>query len=149
MTDRARIAAIATAVPEHVPYQAEVIERAREFFAPDVPGFKRFTDAYRNAAIKTRHSCVPIEWYGQEHAFSERNALYIENAVARLTEVSEDLLHRSRLSAADIDALEEVYDQAPVELVATREVLPRNGNMSAATALFVLADTMEEGVSGN
>ena len=82
MTDRARIAAVATAVPEHVLEQSEVIARAREIFAPDVPGFERYTDAYRNAAIDTRLSCVPIDWYGSEHPFSERNKLYIENALA-------------------------------------------------------------------
>ena len=105
MTDRARIAAVATAVPEHVLEQSEVIARAREIFAPDVPGFERYTDAYRNAAIDTRHSCVPIDWYGSEHPFSERNDLYIENAVALLARVCEDLFRQSGLAASEIDAL--------------------------------------------
>ena len=105
MMDRARIAAVATAMPEHVLEQSEVIARAREIFAPDVPGFERYTDAYRNAAIDTRHSCVPIDWYGTEHSFSERNELYIENAIALLAKVCEDLFRQSGLAASDIDAL--------------------------------------------
>lgn len=61
-TEPAHIAAVATAVPGHVLDQDEVVARSREIFAPAVPGFERFTDAYRNAAVRTRRSCVPIEW---------------------------------------------------------------------------------------
>ena len=105
MTQTAKIAAVATAVPKHVLDQAEVIARSREIFAPDVPAFERFTDAYRNAAIDTRHSCMPIDWYAQEHPFSERNALFIENAVALLTEVAEKIFAEAGIGAEDIDAL--------------------------------------------
>lgn len=102
---RARIGAVATAVPPHVLAQAEVIERSREIFAPEVAGFERFADAYRNAAIDTRHSCVPIAWYAEEHGFAERNALYIENAVALLEETAEKVLEGAGLGADAVDAL--------------------------------------------
>ncbi|MEL0144875.1 MAG: type III polyketide synthase, partial [Alphaproteobacteria bacterium] len=105
MTQTAKISAVATAVPKHVLDQGEVIARSREIFAPDVPAFERFTDAYRNAAIDTRHSCMPIDWYAQEHPFSERNALFIENAVALLTEVAEKIFAEAGIGAEDIDAL--------------------------------------------
>lgn len=105
MTQMARIAAVATAVPEYVLEQSEVIARSREIFAPDVPAFERFTDAYRNAAIDTRHSCVPIDWYAQEHPFSERNGLFIENAVELLSEVAEKIFADAKIGAGDIDAL--------------------------------------------
>jgi alkylresorcinol/alkylpyrone synthase len=105
MNARAHISAVATAVPEHVLDQNEVVERSREIFAPDVPGFERFTDAYRNAAIKTRHSCVPIDWYAQKHSFSERNDLYIEHAIELLSRVSQDLFDQAGITAADVDAI--------------------------------------------
>jgi alkylresorcinol/alkylpyrone synthase len=101
----ARIGAVATAVPPHTLRQADVVARAREIFAPSVPGFERFADAYRNAAVETRHSCVPIEWYARAHPFSERNALYIENAVALLAEASGNIFDAAGVGAGDIDAL--------------------------------------------
>jgi alkylresorcinol/alkylpyrone synthase len=105
MLPQARIAAVATACPPYVLEQSDVIERSREIFAPDIPGFDRFTDAYRNAAIETRHSCVPIEWYAQKHPFSERNDLFIENAVELLAEVSEKLFADAGIEAKDVDGL--------------------------------------------
>ena len=105
MSAPARIVAVATAVPPHVLDQKEVVARAREIFAPDVPGFERFADAYRNAAIETRYSCVPIDWYGTAHPFSERNDLYIENAVELLSRVSDDLFAQAGITAGDVDAL--------------------------------------------
>jgi alkylresorcinol/alkylpyrone synthase len=105
MTGRARIGAVATAVPPYVLAQDEVIARSREIFAPSVPGFERFSDAYRNAAIETRHSCVPIEWYGREHGFAERNALYVENAVSLLEETANKVLARANVPLDAVDAL--------------------------------------------
>lgn len=105
MSNYAHIGAVATAVPPHVLHQDEVATRSGEIFAPAIPGFERFAEAYRNAAIDTRHSCVPIEWYAQEHSFSERNDLYIANAVDLLCDVSAQLLEDAKLSAAEIDAL--------------------------------------------
>ena len=43
-----------------------------------------------------------------------------------------------------LDALEEIYGLDPGELATARDVLRRYGNMSAATAMFVLAETMRE-----
>ncbi|MCZ6846301.1 MAG: type III polyketide synthase, partial [Alphaproteobacteria bacterium] len=102
---QARISAVATAVPEFVLRQTDVVARAAEIFAPDVPDFDRFAPVYANAGVATRYSCVPIEWYGQPHTFSERNDLYIENAVRLLERVVGALLDQSKLTAGDIDAL--------------------------------------------
>jgi alkylresorcinol/alkylpyrone synthase len=105
MLPKAKIGAVATAFPPYVLDQNEVVARAREMFAPDVPGFERFTDAYRNAAIETRHSCVPIDWYAEKHPFSERNDLFIENAVELLADVSEKLFEDAGIEAGDVDGL--------------------------------------------
>ncbi len=101
----ARISAVATAVPEFVLRQSDVVARAAEIFAPGVPDFDRFAPVYANAGVETRYSCVPIEWYGQPHSFTERNDLYIEHAMGLLERVATDLLGRAELTTADIDAL--------------------------------------------
>ncbi len=104
-TVRARISAVATAVPEFVLQQSDVVAGAAEIFAPDVPDFDRFTPVYANAGVATRYSCVPIEWYGRSHSFTERNDLYIENAVRLLERVAGSLLAQSALTTDDIDTL--------------------------------------------
>jgi alkylresorcinol/alkylpyrone synthase len=104
-TPTARISAVATAVPEYVLHQSDVVARATEIFAPDVADFDRYTPVYANAGVATRYSCVPLEWYGQPHSFTERNDLYIENSVDLLERVAGDLLDQSGLKADDIDAL--------------------------------------------
>jgi alkylresorcinol/alkylpyrone synthase len=105
MGEPARISAVATAVPEFVLRQSDVVAGAAEIFAPDMPDFDRFTPVYANAGVATRYSCVPIEWYGQPHTFTERNDLYIEHAVLLLERVAGSLLDQSMLTAGDIDAL--------------------------------------------
>lgn len=101
----ARIIATATAVPPFILRQAEVAARSADIFAPAVPGFDRFAPIYANAAIDTRHSCVPIDWYGRTHGFTERNDLYLRHATDLLATVAERLLADSGLAAADIDGL--------------------------------------------
>lgn len=101
----ARISAVATAVPEFVLHQSDVVARAREIFAPDVPDFDRFAPVYANAGVATRYSCVPLDWYGRAHSFGERNTLYIDNALALLEQVARGLLEKHGLSSDDIDAL--------------------------------------------
>ena len=105
MAELARISAVATAVPEFVLRQSDVVARAAEIFAPDVPDFNRFAPVYANAGVATRYSCVPLEWYGQPHNFTERNDLYIEHATGLLERVAGELLGQSHLTVADIDAL--------------------------------------------
>jgi alkylresorcinol/alkylpyrone synthase len=67
--------------------------------------FARLAPVYDHAAIKTRYSCVPLQWYEQPCPFSERNRLYQENAVSLLAEVGEKALKRANLSFDDIDGL--------------------------------------------
>ena len=86
-------------------HQDHVVARAAEIFAPDVPDFGRFVPVYENAGVATRYSCVPIDWYGKVHTFTERNDLYIEHAVRLLERVAGALLDKAKLTAAEIDGL--------------------------------------------
>jgi alkylresorcinol/alkylpyrone synthase len=101
----ARIAATATAVPSYILRQEEIVSHARDIFAPAVPEFDRFAPIYANAAIATRHSCVPLDWYGRPHVFAERNDLYLRHAVDLLETVARELLHACDLAAAEVDGL--------------------------------------------
>ncbi len=100
-----RLSAIATAVPPHVVRQADVIERSMRIFDRKRTDIERLVPVYANAGIDTRYSCVPIEWYELEHSWAERNALYVENAVALLAEAASRCLRQAGRGFADVDAL--------------------------------------------
>lgn len=99
-----RLVSLATAAPAFTLEQDDVARRAGEVFAP-VGDFTRFVPIYRNAAIETRHSCVPLDWYVKPHGFAERNALFLDNATALLAEAAQRALAEARLLPQDIDAL--------------------------------------------
>ena len=97
--------AIATATPPHVLDQDAVEQRSRAVFAGRGEAFDRLLPVYRNAGIETRYSCVPIEWYLEPCGWHDRNALFIDNAVAVLRDAATRVLASAGLTAADIDAM--------------------------------------------
>ncbi|MDA0229584.1 MAG: type III polyketide synthase [Proteobacteria bacterium] len=101
----ARLGGLATAVPDHVLNQEDVMRGAAKLFQGSFHDFERLIPVFKNAAIGTRHSCVPIEWYLEEHSFAERNALFIENAVNLLEQAVLRCLERAGLAIEDVDAL--------------------------------------------
>ncbi len=104
-TANARLGALATAVPDHVLNQEDVMRGAAKLFQGSFHDFERLIPVFKNAAIGTRHSCVPIEWYLEEHSFAERNALFIENAVDLLEKAVLRCLERAGLAIEEVDAL--------------------------------------------
>lgn len=100
-----RLLSLATAWPPHVLNQADVASGAGRLFARVEKGFERFAPVYMNAAIETRHSSVPIDWYLEPHGFAERNATYLESAVTVLQEAAGKALAEAGLAPADIDAI--------------------------------------------
>ena len=74
-------------------------------FATTPGGFARLAPIYLNARIETRHSCVPIDWYLSPHSFSERNDLFLDNAVSLLAEAAGKALDRAGLTADQIDTI--------------------------------------------
>ncbi len=100
-----RLASLATAVPPHVLEQAEVALRAPAALTTTLGAGQRLAQIYRNAEIDTRHSCVPIEWYAQEHGFGERNGLYLTHAVDLLANAAARAIAEAGLLPKDIDVL--------------------------------------------
>lgn len=67
--------------------------------------FGRLQDAYGNAGVETRSSCVPIEWYNEPHGWPERAALFHKNAQALLETAAEDALTKAGLTPGDVDTV--------------------------------------------
>ena len=105
MSAEARIASIATAVPPFLLRQEEVLPAAASHFTGNNPRFERLLPVYLNAQIDTRCSCVPLEWYGQDHGFAERNELYLSNAVDLLAAAACEAVETAGLTLKDIDGL--------------------------------------------
>lgn len=101
----ARLQSLALAWPPFELRQEDVAANGAEMFATTHGGFERLAPIYRNALIETRHSCVPIEWYLEPHSFSERNDMFLKNAVAVLAEAAGKALDQAGLEARDIDAV--------------------------------------------
>ena len=106
MDGTARVAALATAVPDFVFRQDELIDRVPQLF----PGLgaaevARMLPVFKNAGIETRYSCVPLEWYEESHGWAEKNRLFLDNAVTLMETAALDCLGTVGLDVADVDAI--------------------------------------------
>ena len=100
-----RLLSVATAVPEHVLHQADVQQRLRTIFRETAVDAERFLPVFDNAGIDTRYSSVPLDWFEQDHRWSDRNPLYLESAVALLEQATCRALAAAGLSCSDIDGI--------------------------------------------
>jgi alkylresorcinol/alkylpyrone synthase len=105
MVTESRIASIATAVPKYLLRQEDVLPAAASHFQGNNARFERLMPVYRNAQIDTRYSCVPLDWYGLDHGFAERNELYLSNAVDLLATAACQAVEAAELTLQDIDGL--------------------------------------------
>ncbi len=97
------ITSLATALPPHVLTQDRVKDFAHEIFGRTFPNIDRLISVYDNAQIESRNFCVPIEWFGREHTFREKNDLYITNAIDLSTEAIAECLEKRGIGHADVD----------------------------------------------
>ena len=105
MTASIHIDSVAIAVPPYLLSQLEVRELCAHVFHDKPEMFERLSGAYLNAGIETRYSCVPLDWYADQHNWPERNQLYRENALELLQQASERALEQAGTAAAEIDAV--------------------------------------------
>lgn len=101
----ARLRALATAVPPFALRQNDVEAISRRIFAGRANAFARMQAVYGNAGIDTRYSCVGLDWYLEPHSWPERNAIYLENAVALIQKAAQDCLERAGLAAEEVDGI--------------------------------------------
>ena len=100
-----RLIALASATPKYEMRQADIEALGEAIFKNRAAEFDRMRGIYTNAGIDTRYSCVELDWYAREHSWTERNNLYIENAVSLLRQSALACLARAGLEPADVDGL--------------------------------------------
>jgi alkylresorcinol/alkylpyrone synthase len=98
------VESVAIAVPPHVFRQPEIANRVRAQFH-DSGVVQRLLPVFENAGIEQRYSCVPIEWYYDEHSWPERNEIYLRSAVELLERAAKDALERAGRTAREIDTI--------------------------------------------
>jgi alkylresorcinol/alkylpyrone synthase len=101
---RPRLLALKSAVPPYVIAQSDAAEHAQNLFSK-VRDMARLYPVFANTGIDRRYSCVPVEWYLEDHGWKDRTELYIENAVDLLETVARGLLDEAGLKANEIDSI--------------------------------------------
>ena len=100
-----RILSAATAVPPHRLEQGATKEFARRLFAGKFRDLERLLPIFDNGLIETRYTCQPLEWFGQEWPFPERNDLYIEHALELSEKAARRCLDRAAVKPEEVGAL--------------------------------------------
>ena len=100
----ARLLGVATAVPPYPLDQDDVVERVKLLFGR-AENLDRLLSVFINTGIRTRYSCVPIEWYDREHGWAERNRIYLATALDLLEAVTRQLLDRAGRDKNEIDTI--------------------------------------------
>jgi len=101
---RPRLLALKSAVPPYPIAQTDAAEHAQALFSK-VRDMARLFPVFANTGIDRRYSCVPVEWYLEEHGWKDRTELYIENAVDLLETVARGLLDEADLEPEEIDSI--------------------------------------------
>ncbi|HZC19703.1 MAG TPA: 3-oxoacyl-[acyl-carrier-protein] synthase III C-terminal domain-containing protein [Rubrobacteraceae bacterium] len=100
-----RILSAATAVPPYRIEQKDTKEFARRLFAGKFRDLGRLLPVFDNGQIETRHSCRPLEWFGWERSFPERNALYVEHALELSEKAARRCLDRAGVEPGEVGTL--------------------------------------------
>jgi alkylresorcinol/alkylpyrone synthase len=101
---RAKVLGLKSAVPPYEIGQPEAAECAEGLFS-QVRDIKRMITVFANTGIDRRYSCVPIDWYLEPHGWTDRTALYAENALDLIEAVARKLLDETGLEPDEIDSL--------------------------------------------
>ena len=100
------ILSVGTALPDYVLQQQDIKQFARDLYGEAYGGeIERLLGVYDHAQIERRHFCVPKEWFGADHPFSEKNRLYVQHTMELSKRAIEEALSAANLDYGDIDYL--------------------------------------------
>ncbi len=105
MPSNPRLLSLSTAVPDHILVQDDVKAWAARLFDGRSKDIQRLLPAFDNAGIKTRYSCLPLEWHENGHRWMDKNRLYQEHAVELLTRAATECLEKAGLGPESVDAV--------------------------------------------
>lgn len=100
-----RIVSVGKAVPPYAMSQEATMKLVYQLFRDRIPQIERLMKVFPNSEIRTRHFCVPTEWFLREHSFAEKNQQYLESACQLGVQAIEQCLAKCNLSPAAVDCL--------------------------------------------
>jgi len=100
-----RILSVASALPPHRVGQAEAKNFARGMFSRGNGDLERLLPIFDNVQVENRYFCVPAEWFGQDHTFPEKNALYVEHALHLSEKAARRTMDRVGAAPDDVGAI--------------------------------------------
>lgn len=96
---------ISTALPPHCLNQSEVRDRAALIFGGKYPQFERLSNTFDTAGIDRRYSVVPIDWFSQDHGWTDRNAAFMTGAKDLFIQAANIALSNAGWLASDVDCV--------------------------------------------
>jgi alkylresorcinol/alkylpyrone synthase len=97
------ILSVGTALPAHRLTQDAARDWARTHFSGRFSAFERMEPVFTNSGIDTRHTAMPIEWYGQDQDWASRTAAYRTAGSALFLAAARQALDKASLLASQID----------------------------------------------
>jgi len=98
-----RLRSVATASPPHRARQSDARSLATHLFRETLAADPRLLRVFDHTEIEGRDICMPLEWYGEDHDFAEKNGLYVDHALALSAQAAREALRRAALEARDVD----------------------------------------------
>jgi alkylresorcinol/alkylpyrone synthase len=105
MPQTVKLVSIATAVPPFCLEQRDVAAAAHKGFASRFGDFERLARVFETTGILRRYAVRPLDWYFQPLGWPERNAAYLEGAVALFVDAANKALAAAGLNANEVDTV--------------------------------------------
>ena len=100
----ASIKGLSSVFPKHKVFQEEIKEIGRKLFSSKIQ-FKKMEKVYDNSGVKTRYLTEKLDWYLEEHNWSERNSLFKKNALNLLKESINETIEKTNTKPEKIGAI--------------------------------------------
>lgn len=101
-----KIQAVSTYSPPYQLTQDKAEEFIKELFSGKMQKLERYLKVFKNGEIHNRQLVMPVEWYKEDHSFSERNHLYVEFATTYGSQVIQDCL--AEVPEVEISAIDAI-----------------------------------------
>jgi alkylresorcinol/alkylpyrone synthase len=98
-----KIVAVGTAVPPYVLSQSDAKTFAQQLFPISYPQTEKLMNIFDNTAIDKRYISCEVDWFRNEHTFTQRNQIYVETACKLAEDAVRSCLEQANINQKDID----------------------------------------------
>ena len=98
------IVGLSSAFPKYKVFQDDVKALGRKIFSSKT-NFKKMEKVYDNSGVKVRYLTNDLNWYMNEHNWSERNFLFKKNAILLLKKSISQTFEKSNTRPEDIGGI--------------------------------------------